>query len=239
VRPGATLAAAALLLPAAAAAQTAPRRHVEHAHAWLQLFGEQRVSKRWALYGDAQLRRAEPWGKPQQLLLRPGVLYDAAPNVRLGLGHAYAYTSVYGELPAAAPFAEHRVWEQVQFAARTGVVAWSHRLRAEQRWIEQGDAWRFRQRARIMTRATVDAPALGIPAAPLYLTGHGELFAQIGATSDGQVFDQSRLALQGGWRASPRLRVEAGYMQQLIQRGGSRTTENNHTLLVSVFATGG
>lgn len=237
--PGARLAVAALLLPGAAAAQGAPRRHVEQAHAWLQLFGERRVAPRWSLYADGQLRRAEPWSAPQQLLLRPGVLYDAAPNVRLGVGHAYAHTSVYGEAPAAAPFGEHRVWQQVQFAARTGAVAWAHRLRAEQRWIEQGEAWRFRQRARIMTRATVDAPALGIPTPALYLAGHGELFMQIGATPDGQVFDQSRLALQAGWRVAPGLRVEGGYMQQLIQRGGARTTENNHTLVVSVFATGG
>ena len=71
-----------------------------------------------------------------------------------------------------------------------------------------------------------------------YATAHGELFAQLGATPDGQVFDQSRLALQGGWRFSPALRLEAGYMQQLIQRGGARVTENNHTLVMSVFATG-
>jgi len=213
---------------------------VEQSHAWLQLFGEQRVSKRWALHLEAQPRRADLGGRtPQQTLVRTGLLYDVTPGTRLGFGHAFAHTSVYGEAPAAAPFGEHRIWQQLTLASRTGAVTWQHRFRAEQRWLEQGGAWRFRQRARAFTRASVDAPSLGVPVKRAYLTTHGELFAQIGATPDGQVFDQSRVAVQGGWRFSPRLRVEAGYLQQLIQRGGSRTTENNHTLLVSVFATGG
>ena len=61
----------------------------------------------------------------------------------------------------------------------------------------------------------------------------------VGAAAGGQVFDQSRLALQAGYRLSPRLRLEAGYVQQYVQRGGSRETENNHTLIVSLFTTTG
>jgi hypothetical protein len=236
----ATLAA----LPAALAhAQTAAPRRAEQAHAWYQYFHEHRLDPRWSLLAEAQFRRADvPGTTPQQLLLRTGVQRLLAAGASVAAGYAFAGTSVYGELPAAAPTDEHRIWQQLTLAHRTGAVAWSHRFRAEQRWIEQttsGNPWRFRQRARAFTRATVDAPALGVAIPRAYVTPWAELFVTVGASASGQVFDQSRLALQAGYRLTPRFRVEAGYMQQYIQRGGGAATENNHTLVVSAFATTG
>ena len=219
------------------------RRTVTNTHSWLQLFGEHRLGARWSLNLEAQVRRAElAGGTPQQLLVRPGVLYQLGGGALVGAGYAYAGTSVYGDAPAAAPFPEHRTWQMLQFPGRTGAVAWSHRLRTEQRWIGRvrtvdgvaaHDGYGFRQRARAMTRATVDAPALGVALPKAYLTSWGELLVHVGENPDGQIFDQSRVALQAGWRLTPRLRAEAGYMQQLIQRGTARATENNHTLLVT------
>jgi hypothetical protein len=250
VRRTSILLAAALTVGAArvAPAQTpAPRRAVSQEHAWLQLFGEHRLDRRWALLYEAQLRRADLGGRtPQQLLLRPGILYQLGGGASVAAGYAYAGTSVYGEAPTAVPSDEHRVWQQLQFGSRTGPVSWTHRFRAEQRLVGQRvraadgelrrpEDWRYRDRVRAFTRATVDAPALGIALPRAYLTSFGELFLHAGESPDGQIFDQSRLAVQGGWRLTPRLRAEAGYMQQFVQRGGSRVTESNHTLLVSVF----
>lgn len=242
-----------LLAAAPLGAQTAApaRRSVSNAHAWLQLFGEHRLDARWSLNLEAQLRRADlPGRAPQQLLLRPGLLYQLAPGAVLGAGYAYAGTSVYGDAPSAAAFPEHRAWQMVQFPGRTGAVAWSHRLRSEQRWVgrvrtvdgvARHDGYVFRQRGRAMTRATIDAPRLGVPLPRAYLTSWGELLINAGGfrESQGQLFDQSRLAAQAGWRFTPRLRAEAGYMQQFVQRGGSRINENNHTLVVSLFAVTG
>jgi hypothetical protein len=242
-------AAAALLAARSAPAQTtpAPRRAVSQGHAWLQYFGEHRLDRRWALLYEAQLRRADVAGRtPQQLLLRPGLLYQLGGGASVAAGYAYAASSVYGEAPAAAPSDEHRIWEQLQFGSRTGPVSWTHRFRAEQRFLGQRvreadgdfgrpDDWRYRDRLRAFTRATVDAPALGVALPRAYLTSFGELFLNAGASADGQIFDQSRLALQAGWRLTPRMRAEAGYMQQFVQRGGSRVSESNHTLLVSLF----
>jgi hypothetical protein len=245
------IAGAAVLLATAAHAQgTAPaRRSATNAPAWLQLFDEHRLDARWSLSLEAQLRRAElAGGTPQQLVLRPGVLYRLDGGAQLGAGYAYAGTSVYGDAPAGAPFPEHRTWQMLQIPGRTGPVAWSHRLRTEQRWIGRvqtvngvaaHEGYGFRQRARAMTRATVDAPALGVALPKAYLTTWGELLVHMGENPDGQIFDQSRAALQAGWRFGPRFRAEAGYMQQFIQRGGSRVSENNHTLVLSLFAVTG
>lgn len=235
-----TLAAGAA---ASAHAQTAAPRRAEQGHAWYQYFHEHRLDPRWSLLAEAQLRRADvPGTTPQQLLLRTGIQRLLTAGASVAAGYAFAGTSVYGEAPVAAPFAEHRIWQQLTLSHRTGAAAWSHRFRAEQRWIEQttaGNPWRFRQRARAFTRATVDAPSLGVAIPRAYVTPWAELFVTVGASASGQVFDQSRLALQAGYRVTPRFRVEAGYMQQYVQRGGGAATENNHTLVVSAFATTG
>ncbi|MDF1504370.1 DUF2490 domain-containing protein [Roseisolibacter sp. H3M3-2] len=241
-----------LLLAAPLGAQTAPaRRSVSNEVAWLQYFGEHRLDAKWSLNLEAQFRRSGlDLRAPQQLLLRPGVLYQLGGGALLGAGYAYAGTSVYGDAPSAVPFPEHRAWQMLQFPGRTGAVAWSHRLRTEQRWVGRirtvdgapaHDGYVFRSRGRAMTRATVDAPALGVALPKAYLTSWGELLINAGGFegSQGQIFDQSRLAAQVGWRFTPRLRAEAGYMQQFVQRGGSRVNENNHALIVSLFAVTG
>lgn len=236
-------------VPLFAQAPSPPRRAVTNELAWLQLFGEHRLDARWSLNVEAQLRRADLAGRtPQQLLLRPGVLFRPGGGVTFGTGYAYAGTSVYGDAPAAAPFPEHRLWQMLQLNGRTGPIDWMQRFRTEQRWIGRvrtvdgvaaHDDYTFRQRARTMTRLSVDAPRLGIPVPQAFVVGWGEALLHVGENPDGQVFDQSRLGAQLGWRFSPRLRVEAGYLQQFIQRGGSRVSENNHALLVSLFATTG
>jgi hypothetical protein len=248
----AALGAATLAAGALPAQTPAPaRRSVTNELVWLQLFGEHRLDARWSLNLEAQLRRADLAGRtPQQLLLRPGLLYRLRDGAVLGGGYAYVETARYGDAPSPAPFPEHRTWQLLQFPGRTGAVAWSHRLRAEQRWVGRvraagggaaHDGYVFRQRGRAMTRATVDAPALGVPLPAAYLTSWGELLINAGGFegSQGQIFDQSRLAAQVGWRLTPRARVEAGYMQLFVQRGGSRVNENNHALVVSLFATTG
>lgn len=242
-----TLAAVVAITAAPDARAQAARRHVEQELLWLQLFHEQRVGGGVSLLGEVQLRRADLAGRtPQQLLARTGVLYAVTPQLGVGLGYAYAGTSVYGDLPAPRPFPEHRLWQQLTLAQTTGAVRWSQRFRVEQRWIGRVDAatgelaeYLFRQRFRPLLRANVDLPRLGIPAPRLYLTAWDELFVVAGETTDGQVFDQNRLALQLGVRFGPRVRAELGVLQQLVQRGGSRSVEDNRVVVLSVFTVAG
>jgi hypothetical protein len=248
-RTARTLLLALALASARGAGAQATRTRVSAAHTWIQLNEEHRFDPRWSLFGEAQIRRADLEGRtPQQLEIRTGLIRDVGGGARLTLGYMWQHSAVYGEVPAAAPTREHEAWEQLQFGSRTGRVAWAHRFRVEQRWIHplvsDDDAptiarWQYRNRFRLQERATVDAPVLGIALPKAYLTTHGELFLHVGPTPEGQIFDQSRLGVQVGYRIAPRVRTEAGYMQQFIQRGAGRTTENNHTLLVGLFVTSG
>ena len=237
-------AATAVLLAPRLTAQTASNEH-----AWVQLFSEHRLNARLALFGDLQVRRSAGGAAPQQLLLRPGLLYTVSPRLRVGAGYAFVQTERYGGAPVVVPFPEHRTWQQLLVHAATGNVAWQGRLRLEQRWIgitrvtpmndvEVTD-WRFRQRVRPMVRATVNAAEVGIDVTPLYLTAWNELFVHVGGQVNGETLDQNRASLQLGWRFSPGLRIEAGYLQQFIRRGAPGRSEINNTVLVTLWTTTG
>jgi hypothetical protein len=246
----ARLAAACALLaapPAAAplAAQTAgPRQFDDNTNAWLMYFGDHAVSRRWALHAEAQVRRsggplgARGW---QQLLLRPGLIYTLAPGARLTAGYAFIDTWRYGDQPAADRFPEHRLWQQLQLGHATGRVAWQHRYRVEQRWVERpldaaGTRDRtYSNRARYLARATVPLRGRTLDAGEAYVSAYDEVFANWGRNVGRNLLDQNRLYGALGWRFGATTRVEAGYLQQIILKANGVQAERNHTLQLGLF----
>jgi len=62
-----------------------------------------------------------------------------------------------------------------------------------------------------------------------------EMLLNWGANVEFNVFDQNRLSWMVGRRISKSLRVEAGYMEQLVAKASGRFLERNHTLMLSFF----
>jgi hypothetical protein len=248
LRAAAALLAAAALAPAAARAQApapaGPRDIADQTNAWLMYFGDHAVARRWAVHAEAQVRRSDGaaglrgW---QQLLLRPGAIYTVAPNARVTAGYAFIDTWPYGEQPAAARFPEHRLWQQLQLGHATGRVAWQHRYRVEQRWVERPlDAAGARDRtysnrARYLVRATVPLRGRTLDVRELYVSAYDELFASWGRNVGRNALDQNRLYGALGWRLGATTRVEGGYLQQLILKPDGVRVERNHTLQLAVF----
>jgi hypothetical protein len=244
MRPPARLAvlpAAALLAALPAAAQPpGPRDVATNTNAWLMYFGDHAVSRRWALHAEAQARRADGLAAWQQLLLRPGLTYALSPGARVTAGYAYVDTWPYGEQPAAARFAEHRAWQQLQLGHATGRVAWQHRYRLEQRWVDvpTGAAAfdrRYTNRLRYLARATVPLRGRTLDRGEPYLSVYDEVMGSWGRNVGRNVLDQNRAYGALGWRATATTRVEAGYLQQLILKPDGVRAERNHTLQLGVF----
>jgi hypothetical protein len=221
-----------MLFPAMAQPST-PRLHDHNLHTWLVFAGDHAVSGRWGVHLEVQWRRHDGGVRPQQLLLRPAVNYQLRRNVALSAGYAYVTTHRYGEYPVAAPFPEHRLYQQAIIPHKTGRVDFSHRLRMEQRWLRQPatSTWRYQNRFRYLLRVVVP-----LKRAPWYFAAYDELFLNYAPTQGARAFDQNR-AFAGIGRTIPGdTRVEAGYMQQtLLQRNG-RVLELNHTIQVAVYS---
>lgn len=234
--------AAVVFLPLQAPAQARVTR--ENVNSWLTVSGDLRLSERWYLDYDPALRRHGPADEMQQLLLRAGLRYQATSAVRLTWGYAFVETWPYGKLPSTSRFPEHRMWEQLQLNHATGRVALNHRYRLEQRWLgrvapENGEErvqnWVRTNRFRYRIQATLPLEGKTLDDGEFYLTANDEVFLNWGANVQYNVFDQNRIVLAVGRRFSEKLRVEIGYLDQLIEKANGRQLERNHTLLLSVY----
>jgi hypothetical protein len=210
-------------------------------HGWFSYFGDHAIAgSKWGAHLEAQFRRHDVVTRWQQLLLRPGVNFQATPALMLTAGYAFVRSNAYSEYAAPAPVSlEHRIWEQVWIRYRTGSTSWSTRLRFENRFLggtdprTGGTSYRFENRFRIWQQVKV-------PVGPKkYLTAYDEFWVYVKPYQSNSVFDQNRAYLALGFDLKPSLRLETGYMNQaLLTRSGGRL-ELNHTLVISLFGTAG
>jgi hypothetical protein len=238
------LALAALAPAVSASAQGAERTTADQAHAWLTYAGEHplRRGSPTALHLEAQVRRSELGMEWQQLLLRAGVTRALGNGVRAGAGYGHVTTHSYGELPSAADFPEHRLWQQLSVAHGVGRAAMSHRYRLEQRWLgvtgadaaapERVTGWRYSNRARYLARGTL--PLRREPGGGPYLFAANEVFVSFGENVQMNLLDQNRLLLGVGRPLSPVLRVELGYLNQYLVKANGREFERNHTVQINL-----
>ncbi len=207
---------------------------------WFNYVGDHPAGKSpWGLHLEVQNRLSD-WGTDwQQLLVRPGVNYQLGPNLSASLGYAFVRTFPYGDLPVAHRFDEHRIWEQVLYKHEALALKWTHRLRLEQRWIEElqftgggyrTQNWRGEQRVRYMLRTEIPLTA----DKRFYVPVWNEAFVNFGPNIIGNHFDQNRVFLGLGCQLGKHLRVETGFMEQSLQRRGGKNWEYNHTACVWV-----
>jgi Protein of unknown function (DUF2490) len=210
-------------------------------HGWFTYFGDHPIAEsKWGVHLEGQYRRHDVITKWQQLLIRPGVNYQASNAVMLTAGYAFVRSNTYSEFAAPAPVSlEHRIWEQVWVRYRTGKTSWSTRLRLENRFLEQTAAQpgasRYRYENRFRAWQQIRRPI----APKKYVTAYDEFWFYVKPYQSNSIFDQNRAYVAMGFELKPTLRLEVGYMNQLLLvRSGSRL-ESNHTIVVSLFSNAG
>jgi hypothetical protein len=233
-------ACAALFLgqaPLATAQAPGKRINDVNQHAWLMYFGAHKLSEKVGIHTEAQVRRARVLRDWQQLLLRTGVNYFATPNAMLTLGYAYVDTYPYGDFPAASIFPEHRLYEQLQLYGSAGRFGFVHRYRLEQRWVRFPNAAEstYLNRARYMFRATFPLQGPTIDNKEFYLAAYDEIFVGFGKHMAHNFFDQNRLYGAVGYKFNPRVLVELGYLNQIVQQRNGQIFEHNHTLQAALY----
>ncbi|MCC6241395.1 MAG: DUF2490 domain-containing protein [Gemmatimonadaceae bacterium] len=224
-------------------------RTVHQPSSWYGVFVDEPVSKRTAVVFDGQWRRMGLGDRPQQLLLRPGVLRTLAPGVRVGGGYAYIATAPYGEAPSATPLREHRIWQQLLLTHTSGPLAMTHRYRLEQRWLapvqtnlgagsETVGRFAYQQRLRYMLRAQGALPTLRVGGRRIVGFAWDEILMPVGHADASARLGQNRAAVGVGVPITPRQRLDIGYMNLWNPLGGARVNEINHTLTLSWIWTG-
>jgi len=221
--------AAGLALAAPAAHAQATRVVDQNALGWFTYTGDHPLSRRWTLHTEAQVRRVELGGHPQQLLLRLGGVYALPQGVKLGGGYTNFTTYTYGRHPIAAlgqPTPEHRAYEDITLPGGAyGRLTLTHRLRLEQRWLGQLDharptevaGWEYQNRIRYQLAGQVPLQGPKLDDGEFYFTFYDELFIGFGPNVGYNVFNQNRISGGLGYQITDDFRLDLSYLNQWVQ----------------------
>jgi len=215
-----------LFLAASAHAQT-----VHQSSGWLFLLNNTKISNKWGVYTDVQVRSADKWAEVRNFLFRPGITYYANSKNELTLGYALIQTFPHVEGSRDNLLTEHRIWEQYVYKHKTArTIIAQHRFRLEQRFIERsGKDQLFAQRFRYFTRFIIplEKGAKNFEEG-FFVALQNELFFNVQHKDElnHKLFDQNRAYIAAGYRANKHLDIEAGYLNQAI-KGLNNNTSNN------------
>jgi hypothetical protein len=179
-----------------------------------------------------QLRRAEFVSEAAQTWLQLGLAYDVTKGggVTVGAGYVHLQTYPFGAFPAATDFPEHRAWQNLVMNTRLGQVGLQQRFQLEQRWIASVPSWR----ARSQLQATIPFRGQPIGDGDLYAVLADEVFVAFGSNAGNNHFNQNRAYVLLGWQLRHGLRVQTGYLNQIVANGSGSQIAINHVMVVSL-----
>jgi hypothetical protein len=190
---------------------------------WFAYTGTFKIKPKISIHTEYQWRRVNVLKNGQQSLIRTGINYHINPKLTFRLGYANIETYNYGDFPLNAmgkQFTEHRMYQVATITDKVSLVDISHRFMLEQRWIGRytnssllkEDDWVFANRFRYMFRMQWPLKGKNIGNKTPYAVIYDEMFIGFGKNVAENVFDQNRLGILIGYRFSPIIRIEAGFL---------------------------
>jgi hypothetical protein len=175
---------------------------------WLMYFGTHKISEKYSLHYETQLRNYEVISNFNQLLPRVGLNYHIDESSIVTAG--YAFIPTQNEIDKGwgkEMVTENRIWEQFILRNSINRVKIRHRYRLEQRWVKAGDITTYKNRARYML--SVKLPISKNEESPLFISLYDEIFLNI---SDNP-FDQNRLFAALGYQVNKQMNIQLGYLR--------------------------
>lgn len=215
---------------------------------WIAYSGTFKLNEKWGLHTEVQFRRDKLITDPQQNLYRTGINYTLNNKLSLRAGYALAETFNYGSIPLnnlGKQFTEHRIYQMASLSDKARIFEISHRFMLEQRWIgrytspslTKEDDFIFLNRMRYMFRTNIPLKGRIIADKTPYLSVYDEILIGFGRNVNENVFDQNRLAVLIGYRFSPKVRLEGGFLNQTLQFSreinGSNVFQYNSGLILN------
>ena len=145
----------------------------------------------------------------EQLLLRGGPTYQLKKSkIKFTLGYASITTGTFGE--STSTIHENRIYQEALIPGKLGKRLFlRHRIRYEQRFIESED---LKTRYRYAFFANIPLNSPEIKQGTIYLALYDELFLV-----NNDFFDRNRIYGAIGFKLSPGLNTQLGYMLQTSQ----------------------
>lgn len=200
-------------------------------HGWVVYQGNHKLNSKFDLHTEYQWRRADGFNDWQQSLARVGLDYKLNPNCTISGGYGWIISYPYGSQPIAAQTHENRLWQQVNLKAQYGAIQIQHRYRLEQRFIDTI----FRQRIRYRAQCIIPLQKTYLEQGKgLFMNVNDEVFLGFGKGIGKNILDQNRFIAAVGYKFSPRMNMQIGYLNQFVIKSNGIQMERNHTLWTNV-----
>jgi hypothetical protein len=197
---------------------------------WYSVFSTVHINKKISIHGEYHFRRNNFITQWQQSLWRTGLNYHITPQVVARAGYAFAQTYAYGNLALntfGKKFKEHRIYEMIQLQEKQKRVELIHRFMFEQRFVgsysnaslNKEDAFRILYRLRYMLRIQIPLKGSEIKDRTPYFGFFNEIFIGFGKNVNANVFDQNRISFLLGYKYNKNVKIELGYLNQILQFG--------------------
>lgn len=180
---------------------------------WLIYFGNQPLSKKINWHNEVQYRNFNAIGDLEQLLIRTGLGYNLAENnhnVLLGYGfiHAQPYNALTNN---KNHINEHRIFQQYIYKHKYSRIIFLHRLRYEQRFINDN----FNTRYRYFLALNIPINKAVMQKNTIYASIYNELFLH---GTQAKMYDRNRLYGAIGLQLSQYFKLEIGAMSQILAK---------------------
>jgi hypothetical protein len=197
--------------------------------AWyMYMWTSARDGSRLGFQGDVQHRNWDMGRDLEQLLVRGGVTWTPqGSSSKLTLGYAYVDSGAYG--PSSATTRENRLYQEALIPKRLRQrIYLTHRLRLEQRWVENQD---FRTRLRYFIAMNYPFNQNSLGRGAVYLSMYNELFINgergIGDGRRVDYYDRNRAYAAIGHSVTDSMRLQFGYMFQKTETVGKGQLQLN------------
>jgi hypothetical protein len=203
------------------------------ASGWFFLSHTQKLTGKWSYMMDVQLRSSTQFKYLQNVLVRPGLLYQLTDQQSVGVGYTYFVT--WDRSEGTETFEpENRIFEQYIHRLKIGRLIVNNRFRLEQRFIQNEENNVFSQRIRHQLQARFHLNSDKEFENGLYINLQNEIFLNVQNQDkvNDHFFDQNRPYLGLGYRINKKLEIELGYYHRYQIKEDSRLNENIFQLMV-------
>ncbi len=233
----------AVILLTAFNAKAQTTKNTQHLNQiWLAYFNQTRLSEKWGIWTDFQLRTREDFVNNISLsIVRVGVTYYIADNIRLTAGYAWA-NYFPGDNHKNISQTEHRPWQQFQWDAKYGRKRMVHWIRLEERFRHKilnddalADGYNFNYRIRYNWRyeLPLDKKA-NAPGATTFII-NDEININAGKQIVYNYFDQNRFYAGLKIQLTAVSNLQFGYLNVFQQLAAGNQFKNVNALRLSYY----
>ncbi|QCX00423.1 DUF2490 domain-containing protein [Aggregatimonas sangjinii] len=177
---------------------------------WHAYFGTNRISDKFSIHTEVQLRYFEQGKSFNQSVLRSALNYHINPDALLSLGYTNLVTDTTIEsLEGETNINEHHIYADGILKNKVWELGFEHRFRFENRFIDFGDTKDTQQRLRY--RLLLNVPLTDI----FFINLYEELFVNF----QNEVYDQNWTFIGLGANVTNNLSLQAGYIKINTESG--------------------